>query len=170
MKLSQIESSLRLAILARCASLALVKNPLASRPVIGSRIDNTQTLSVVNPSTTEREIIYIVAELTDFEAVEPASSPDCPDVALTYAIHFFMQFVEQRPDDSTSTADFNRAVLELRELFDTDDEIIVDGATVRNDRLLLANSLTTDEPDSITGADGHSADFTLRVVCHVSHD
>ena len=158
-KETEILEALRLKI----ATLPNAKNVVASEPLLDSKQDVLKTICVQNLDK-RTEVQYIKIDFLGFEDSVADGCEDNPIVYLSYNLHIFQQYVEKRSDNSTSTLDIKRLVIDLRNLF-----LI----TANNARILLPNCehqpLTQNQfivlnDDPLTRAYGHFVDLICKVI------
>ncbi len=109
------EQEFRAALVADLVAQSAGRNVFNRRRSLNSRADFFLKLGVeVN---TETEIRYIDVELINIEDDETEGPDDCPVANLTYNLHLFDQFADERSDDTNSDFDFTALLLGLRSRF-----------------------------------------------------
>lgn len=157
-KEAEILEALRVKV-AACDGAA---NVVADEPLLDSKDDVLDAICVQNVDD-ETEVTFIKIDFLKFEDSKTDGCEDNPVVYAVYNLHLFQQFKEKRSDDSTSTGDIKRLVLNLRNLF---------LATKNNARRLAAysehlplaqsNSIILGN-DELTGFYGHFTDLLCKV-------
>ena len=157
------EAEILEALRAKVASLPNAKNVIADEPLLDSKQDVLKTICVQNTDK-KTEVKYIKIDFLGFEDSATDGCEDNPVVYLSYNLHVFQQYVEKRKDNSTSTKDVKKLVIDLRNLF---------LVTENNARVILPNTetqpLTQNQfiilnDDPLTGAYGHYVDLICKVT------
>ena len=153
-----IETGLRAALAAKISTVA--QNLIVDEPVIDSKHDEIDLLTREN---VDGELETVFGKL-DFLKFEDSSSDGCDDeplVTLFYKLHLFQQFKEKRSDNSTSANDFVALVLNLRNKFLESNRRLV-SSNIEHLPLRQLIAITLGE-DPLMGAEGHFADFEIKV-------
>ena len=151
------------ALRVKIASLSNAKNVIADEPLLDSKQDALKIICVQNVDK-RTEVRYIKIDFLGFRDSPTDGCEDNPVVFLSYNLHIFQQYVEKRSDNSTSTKDEKKLVIDLRNLF---------LETANNARILLPNCesqplkpnnfiILGDDP--LTGAYGHYIDLICTVT------
>lgn len=157
------EAEILEALRAKVATAEGAANVVSDEPLLDSKDDVLETICFQN-SDDETEVKFIKIDFVKFEDSKTDGCEDNPVVYATYNFHLFQQFKDKRTDNSTSTADFKKLVLSLRNLF---------LVTANNARRVAANCetapLVQQNPiilgnDELTGFYGHFTDLTCKVV------
>ena len=157
------ETAILEALGVKIASLPNAKNVIADEPLLDSKQDVLKTICVKSVDK-KTEVQYIKIDFLGFRDSTTDGCEDNPVVYLSYNLHIFQQLVEKRSDNSTSTKDVKKLVIDLRNLF---------LLTENNARILLPN--TESQPlrqnnfiilgdDPLTGAYGHYIDLVCTVT------
>jgi hypothetical protein len=110
----------------------------------------------------ELELKYCTVNLLQFTDSPTDGCDDDPVVFLTYQIHIFDGFTEQRSDLSNSTDDFIAKILDLRNEF-LESSRNVAGVDKADYTPLTQSSLILLGDDPLTGGFGHFTDLQQRV-------
>lgn len=165
------EHTLRGEIVAYIATVALCGNVFDRRRKFNSRNDFLERCgaTVGTGATKKREIRFVEAELLLIDDDATEGFDDCPVPNITYGLHMFHEFVDQRPDGGNSDRSFTDLVLQLRSK-------ILNAPTFLSGRAVVEKRLT--EPDETEfrqfGADtftdvvGHFQDLQMRVKVYDS--
>ncbi|MBS1797457.1 MAG: hypothetical protein JSS81_26780 [Acidobacteria bacterium] len=147
------------ALKAKIESVAGAENVLVENPLIDSKQDAVERLTVQN-SDDQTEVKYIYISFLGFEDSETDGCDDEPVVTLTYNAHVVWGFNERRGDESFSEKDFKALVLNLRNKFlESRRELLPDcehQPLKQQNFILLAD-------DPLTGAYSHFIDLILKV-------
>ena len=149
----------------KVASAEGASNVVADEPLLDSKDDVLETICVQNVDD-ETEVKFIKIDFAKFEDSKTDGCEDNPVVYIVYNFHAFQQYKAKRTDNSTSTSDFKKLVLNLRNLF---------LVTENNARRIAANCESTPliqttpiilGNDDLTGFYGHFTDLTCKVEIH----
>ena len=155
----EIELSILDALKAKFESVPGASNCLIENPLIDSKQDAVDKLTVQN-SDDQTEVKFIYISFLGFEDSATDGCDDSPAVTLNYNAHVVWGFKERRSDGSFSEKDFKALVLNLRNKF------------LNKNRTILTNCETTPlrqqnfiilGDDPLTGAYGHIVDLTVKV-------
>ena len=154
----EIEINLRAALAAKIRTVAA--NLIVDEPVIDSKHDEIELLTKENVDD-EIEIVFGKLDFLKFEDSTTDGCDDEPLVTLFYKLHLFQQFKEKRSDNSTSAKDFTALILNLRNRFLQSNRML--GASNIEHLPLRQILVITLGEDPLMGAEGHFADFEIRV-------
>ncbi len=150
------------ALRVKVASAEGASNVVADEPLLDSKDDVLETICVQNVDD-ETEVKFIKIDFVKFEDSKTDGCEDSPVVYATYNFHLFQQYKEKRSDNSTSTADFKRLVLNLRNLFlITENNARRLAANCEHLPLKQTNQITLGN-DELTGFYGHFTDLECKV-------
>lgn len=155
------EQAAREVIRGYIAAFALAGNVFPRRRSFNSRADFFKGLGTeVNNET---EIRFVEMELVNIEDSPDEGPDDCPVATLTYNLHIFHQFADDRSDDTNSDTDFTDLLFRLRTFFLDEREFLVNGAWTVQMQPLVPAELTQFGNDTFTDCVGHFKDATLKV-------
>lgn len=151
------EKSIREAVAAQLDLLGVCGNIFTRRRFITSRQDFARALG--KRSVDEKtEINFLEIEFLKFVDSDVQGFDDCPSIELTYGLHLFKQFVDDRTDGTNSDLDFTTAILAIR------DRILrTDSFAGGVDPILTMPEFAQFGNDSLTDCKGHSADLVLTI-------
>lgn len=153
------EKTIREALGTKAAALA--GSAFVRRPVIDSKQDWVELLGKTNIDG-ELEVKVCTVDLLQFTDSDQEGCDDDPVATLVYQIHLFHQYKESRSDDSSSTDDFNAAVVDLRNAFLDKNRSLAGLSGVENLPLTQSGFIILGD-DPLTGAFGHYVDLLAKV-------
>lgn len=154
-----IENTIVTALKAKFEAVPLVSNCLIDNPLVDSKQDAVDLLTVQNIDD-ETEVKYIYISFLGFEDSATDGCDDNPSVNLTYNAHLFWGYKERRSDNSTSEKDFKALVLDLRNKFLNRNRVILPNCETTP---LRQNNFIVLGDDPLTGAYGFFVDLTVKV-------
>ena len=154
-----IQSNILTALQTKFAGVSGVDNFLIKNPLLDSKTDAVDVLTVEN-SDGELEVKYIYLSFLGFEDSLTDGCEDDPSVSLTYNAHCFWQYQELRADGSYSERDFVNLILNLRNEFLKSNRVIL---TDTETTPLKQNNFIILGDDPLTGAYGFYCDLTVKV-------
>jgi hypothetical protein len=153
------EAAILAALKTKIESVAGVSNVLVENPLVSSKHDEIDLLTVENVDG-EAEIKYCYVSFLGFTDSETDGCDDMPVVFLDYNLHFFWEFKEKRSDNSSSETDFKTLFLNIRNKFR---EPARNLAASSEHQPLRQSQFIILSADPLTGAYGWIADFTCKV-------
>lgn len=162
------EAALRAEIVAEIEAIgALAGNVFNRRRQFNSKTDFiARTTKLVGESGKEKkEVRFVEVELINIEDSPDEGFADCPAVILTYNLHIFHEFADERSDETNSDFDFNTCLLKLRARFLSKFEWIENRGRAESDGLTFPE-LTQFGNDGFTDIRGYSKDVELRIICY----
>lgn len=165
------EQTLRAEIVAYLATEPLAGHVFNRRRMISSRNHFARTLGVAIGDKTTTEVRFTELELLNVEDSPDEGFDDCPVAVLTYNVHSFHEFADERADGSNSDRDFNDWILTARRM-------ILDKRTFVDGRAVVVDSLTPPEgqeytqfgSDTLTDCKGYFKDQLLKVNYYDASD
>ncbi|MET0646383.1 MAG: hypothetical protein ABW208_07155 [Pyrinomonadaceae bacterium] len=127
---------------------------------VSSKLTYVEKLGVENEADGNVEVRCTFVEFLGFENLNKGCD-DAPHYHLVYGLRAVQEFVDEREDGSSSSAEFAAFVLNLRTAFLTGRDL---GFPRRlyQEHLEMAERIQI-EDDDLTGAFGHIAPFILKV-------
>lgn len=107
------------------------------------------------------EVRFIEVELINIDDDPDEGPDDCPVAVLTYNLHTFHEFVDDRGSGSNSDKDFNDLLFRLRTFYLDRREFQASGWRVVTDPLTFPE-FTQFGNDNFTDVLGHFKDITLK--------
>lgn len=162
-KITIVEEQLcRSAIVADIDAIDLSGNVFNRRRKITSRMDFFDKLGVDVGAGDgmEREIRFVDVDLLNIEDSPDEGPDDCPVAVLTYNLHLFHEFADERPDGSNSDRDFTDLQLRLRTHYLDEREFTIPGWEIQLQPLQFPE-FTQFGNDTFTDVKGYYKDLTL---------
>lgn len=157
-KIAEITEALR----AKIAAVPGASNVVASEPLLGSKDEVLDTICVQN-SDEETEIKYIKIDYAGWRDSEEYGCEDNPVVFARFKIHSFQGYNEIRANGTTSANDIRNLDINLHNRFrETANYARRLAANCEHAPLALSKDIVL-EADELTGAYGHTADYTIEV-------
>src|ERR1043166_2577314 len=153
------EQTLRSEIVEYLETFPILGKIFDRRRMITSKADFVDKLTVEAAGNVS-EVQYLELELLDYKDSPDEGFEDCPIAELTYNLHLFKQFADERVDNSNSDKDMTNAILTLRNAF-LNKRTWVSG-TAESDPLETAD-FTQFGQDTLTDCKGYSKDLTFKV-------
>lgn len=113
------------------------------------------------------EIRFIEVSLVNVEDSPTEGFADCPVPILTYNLHLFHEFADERTDGTNSDDDFSALILALRAKFLQ--KLKFDNGRVECDGIVF-DEFTQIGQDTFTDIRGHYKDATLRMFYYDEAD
>lgn len=152
------EQEFRAALLADLETIVLAGKVSPRRRSVNSRADFFKKLGMtVNEKV---EIRFCEIELLNIEDDETEGFDDCPVANLTYGLHLFHEFADDRSDDTNSDTDFTELLLLLRSFFLDKRDYSLTNWNVETDPIKPAD-FTQFGNDTFTDVVGHFKNMTL---------
>lgn len=164
----ELEQSLRAEIVAAIVSIGdLAGNVFDRRRKFTSRKDFLDRVgqTIGTGSNKVREIRFTELELLNFEDAAGEGFDDCPVPVLTYGLHIFHEFSDNRADGSNSDKDFTNYLFLLRsKMLNTryfqSRKAVADWSVMPED----ATEFTQFGGDTFTDVVGHYKDLVLKIL------
>lgn len=153
------EQTLRAEIVAYLETFPVLGKIFDRRRMISSLADFVDKLSI-EVAGDVTEVRYVEIELIDIEDSPDEGFDDCPIGILTYNLHFFAQFADERSDGSNSDKDFTDGLLQLRNGF-LNKRTWVSGSA--ESEPLESAEFSQFGQDTLTDCKGYTKDLTLKV-------
>lgn len=107
----------------------------------------------------KKEIRYVELSFARFQDDDTEGCDDEPVVGMSFTLHLFQEFVDNRSDDTNSTATFTNTILAIRNYFLWNRNL----APGMKARPVVQNELARFGQDTLTDCTGHFADLVLTV-------
>lgn len=156
----EIESAVREAVAAKCASVEGIGHVFPRRFLVTGKQQYVEMLGIANDATGDIEIQCCFVEFAGFEDTERGCD-EAPNFYLLYSIRPVLEFVDGRADGSNSSDDYARLVMRLRAAFLVERRLGF-ASRVYHDPLKQTRRVAL-EDDALTGVFGHTSAYLLRV-------
>lgn len=157
---AEIEVMVRGLVADKVRAVDEARHVFTQRFYVSSKLTYVEKLGVENEADGNVEVRCTFVEFLGFENLNKGCD-DAPHYYLVYGLRTVQEFVDEREDGSSSTAEFSAFVMNLRDAFLTGRDLGFPDR-LHQEHLEMAEHAQIDD-DDLTGAFGHIAPFILKV-------